>query len=101
MESDLKNVSTAMETYLVDNKIYPPQFGDVELNAVGTTGENFTTNKQTIVGTGINVITNVNVNIATVLAGTYCLKVTNAAGSGDLYFDSDADGLQKPGTVCA
>ena len=51
MKSDLRTVATVMEIYYVDHDMYPPLYGDVEGSVVGSTGRNFTENKQQVVVT--------------------------------------------------
>jgi len=101
MRSDLRNVANAMEAHFVDKQVYPAA-GDVMSAVVGTAGADFALNNQPIRLTGANVVTAMPSPTATVAAGTYCLKVTNgtASNSGDLYYDSDAGGLQKQGLGC-
>jgi prepilin-type N-terminal cleavage/methylation domain-containing protein len=84
MKADLRTVAGKMETYYVDTLTYPvdmtPFAGDF------------------VPGQG-NTVT---IETVGALPGTYCLKVTNPAASGDLYYDSDRGGLLLPvGTVCS
>ena len=97
MKSDLRTVATAMEIYYVDNDMYPPLFGDVEGSAVGSTGRNFTENKQALVLTNGTKIYHVFPS-AGVVPGKYCLSAVNPAGSS--IFMQDSDGQRRSDVGC-
>jgi type IV pilus assembly protein PilA len=82
MKSDLRVVAGRMETYFVDNFAYP---GDLS----PFTGDLTITQNNTVT-----------VETAGAAPGTFCLKVVNANGRADLYYDSDRGGVLPLGTVC-
>ena len=98
LKSDLKTVALAMETYYADKQAYPSEGSPT----AGATAAEFAANGQTIKLTPGNTVGIYTALPFQVLPGTYCLWANaGTAGSGDLYYDSDAGGLRKLGEYCA
>ncbi len=94
MKSDLRTVANEMETYYTDNQAYPA-------NKTGTGSVD-------VGGTMVKLSSGNTVQIwavggtdAGVAAGTFCLKASNAKGTGDWYYDSDQGGLLAKGLTCS
>jgi prepilin-type N-terminal cleavage/methylation domain-containing protein len=95
MKSDLRTVANEMETYYTDNQSYPANTSGTGSVTVGT-GNTVTLSS----GNKIEIFSNGGTD-AGVAADTFCLKATNAKGSGTWYYDSDKGGLQQKNTACS
>ncbi len=96
MKSDLRTVANEMETAYTDNQVYPTGTSGTA-PTLNLTGGTPAVTIATIRMSKGNAITLETVGAAT---GTFCLKATNAAGSGsDFFYDSDKGGLQPKGTT--
>src|SRR6478735_2344126 len=77
MRSDLRNASSFMETYFLDEQKYPTTASDLSVD--------FKLSKNTT----ITVITAGNAT------NTYCLQASNPGSSDSIYYDSDKGGVLR------
>ena len=106
MKSDLRSAAHSMETYYVDTQSYGVSetigagAAATGTDALGKTGFDASAGNAVNTYSGDDPVV---ANRAGSAIGTFCIKVTNAKGSGTgiLFYDSDKGGLQPAGTGCS